>query len=438
MLAVFASLAILNVQAEPHDASDGAAVTTTVFTGARILDGTGAPVTENRCLVVEGRNIKSITSGLPADVPANARVIDAHGKTIMPALMVAHAHLGLLKGTTASGDNVTGENDIRQLKLYAKYGVGMVMSLGDDHDCIYDVREKRNAGAIGGAYVMTAGHGIGVPDGAPPLETGADQLYRPSTVAEALKAVDELAGRHVDIIKIWVDDLHGKARKMSPEMYQAIITEAHRRGIKVAAHVWYLADAKSLVNAGVDLLAHSIRDLPVDDELISAMKAHGTSITPTLALDDSFYIFKEKPDWMDSKFFQDSLEPGILDYLKSDEYVASELERNAEAMARRNLKALHDGGVKIAFGTDSGGKERPQGFDEHRELQLMVNAGLTPLQAIQCATINSAELLGVSQKMGSLAPGKQANFIVLDADPTVDIANTEKISSVWIDGREQK
>jgi imidazolonepropionase-like amidohydrolase len=423
---------------QPSHSNSGAGAAITVFKDVRVIDGTGAPATEHQYLIIEGDKVKSITSEQPKGLASGARVIDAHDKTIMPALVLGHAHLGLLKGTSTTGSNITEANDIRQLKQYGKYGVCLVMSLGDDHDCIYDIRNKRNRGSIGGPYVMTAGHGIGVPNGAPPLETGADQIYRPTTIAEALKEVDDLARHSVDIIKIWVDDIGGTAEKMKPEMYKAIIAEAHSHGLKVAAHVWYLADAKSLIDAGVDVLAHSIRDLPVDDQLISAMKSHNVAITPTLAVDDSFFIFKEHPEWMNSKFFQDSLEPGILEYLESDKYVPSERERKAKSVAQHNLKALYDSGVNVAFGTDSGGLERPQGFEEHRELELMVDSGLTPLQAIQCATRNSAAFLGVSERMGTLAAGKLANLIVLDADPSVDIKNTRKINSVWIDGREQR
>ncbi len=426
-------------QAKPAaHTSPKASSSITVFTGVKVINGTGAQPAENQNIVVDGKYIKSISAELPADISTDARIVDAHGKTIIPALVVGHAHLGLLKGTTTSGANVTEENDIRQLKQYGKYGICMVMSLGDDHDCIYTVRDKRNRDLIGGPYVMTAGHGIGVPHGAPPLETGADEIYRPTTIAEATKKVDDLAKQHVDIIKIWVDDLGGKVQKMQPEMYKAIIAEAHKHGLKVAAHMWYLSDAKALVNAGVDVLAHSVRDLPVDDELINAMKTHGVAITPTLAVDESFFIFKDNPEWMNSKFFQDSLEPGVLEYLRSEKYVPSLRERVAEYVAQDNLKVLFDAGVKVCFGTDSGGLERPPGFDEHRELQLMVAAGLTPLQALQCASQNTAEMLGVAKSMGTLTPGKLANLIVLDADPSVDISNTQRINSVWIDGKEQK
>jgi imidazolonepropionase-like amidohydrolase len=435
LIASLAASLCCHAAAGAVEAKRDAAVT--VFAGANVIDGTGAPALHDQFVVIDGDKIKSITPTKPS-VDDGARIIDAHGKTIMPALILGHAHLGLQKGMSISGSNITAENDIRQLRRYGKYGICLVMSLGDDHDVIYDLRRDRNKGVIGGPYIMTAGHGIGVAHGAPPLETGADQIYRPTTVAAARNHVDDLAHHHVDIIKLWVDDLDGKAPKMQPEMYKAIISEAHRHGLKVAAHVWCRDDAKAVVSAGVDVLAHSIRDVSVDSELISAMKAKGVYQIPTLELDESFFVFKQKPEWMRSKFFKDSLDRGVLKYLMSSKYRPSERERKASVVARKNLKTLYDAGVKVAFGTDTGGLERPAGFGEHRELELMVEAGLRPLQAIQCATQTTSEMLGVSKRMGTLAAGKLANMIVLDADPSVNISNTQKISSVWIDGKEFK
>lgn len=163
------------------------------------------------------------------------------------------------------------------------------------------LREKRNKGLIGGPYILTAGHGIGVPNGAPPPFTGIDSVVRPGTIKEALKEVDDMAQHHVDILKIWVDDFGGTLPTMKPEIYKAVIAEAHKRGLRVAAHVWNLADAKALVADGVDVLAHSVRDLPVDDELIASMKSRGVFQIPTLAADESFFVYKDNPPWMNSK-----------------------------------------------------------------------------------------------------------------------------------------
>jgi imidazolonepropionase-like amidohydrolase len=276
-----------------------------------------------------------------------------------------------------------------------------------------------------------------------------DQIYRPSTAEEARAEVTESASRHPDIIKLWVDDLFGTAPKMSPEVSDAIIVrahaiidEAHRRSYKVAAHMFYLSDAKALISNGIDVLAHSVRDQLVDTELIGMMKARGVAYIPTLELDESNYIFAEHPPWMEEPFFTQAVDPALLQRWRSPLY-AKEMQANpntrrnraAAATGQRNLKTLFDAGVKIAFGTDSGAlPTRIPGFAEHWELQLMVRSGLSPMDALVCATKTSSEVIGATDR-GTLEIGKLADFVVLDGNPLEDIRNTTRIEMIYHDGK---
>jgi imidazolonepropionase-like amidohydrolase len=270
---------------------------------------------------------------------------------------------------------------------------------------------------------------------------GPDQIYRPKTPEEARQAVREMAAHHPDIIKTWVDDNLGKSPRPNFEVEVAVINEAHKRGLKVAAHVFYLADAKKLVSDGVDVLAHSVRDKPVDQEFIRLVKQHGTVYIPTLQLEEAFFIYPDKPDWIKSPFFLDALQPSVREMLLSPEFAAkvrsdpTTIEhRQFLATAEQNLKKLADAGVTIGFGTDSGAMPtRVAGFAEHRELQLMVEAGVSPAQGIHCATAVNAGFLAI-QQTGMLVGGKQADLLVLDADPLSDIANTEKMAAVIHNG----
>lgn len=416
-----------------------------VFEHARVIDGTGRPAREDAVLVIDGARIVGV--GKPGEVkrPKGARVIDASGKTIMPGLIVSHGHVGVVMDGQNRPDAYTRENVLRQLLQYERYGVTAVLALGLNRDLGYELRDEQRGGGIPGASLYTAGRGIGAPDGAPPLPVAPDQVYRPQTPEEAIAEVKETAGHHADLLKIWVDDVFGRLPKLRRDIYQAAIQEAHRDKLRVAAHVFYLEDAKALADAGLDAFAHSIRDQPVDGPLIRAMKTKGMFYIPTLNVDESSFMFVDDPALLQDAFLTGAIGGNQLKQLQSPEHkkkVESDpnLPKNRAAVQNgmHNLKVLHDAGIKIAFGTDSGGNPmRIQGWAEHRELQLMVRAGLTPMNAIVAATRGSAEFLGATDR-GVLAPGKRADFLILAANPLDDIRNTRQLVSVWNGGKEAK
>ena len=406
---------------------------TVILRHATIIDGTGR-VWNNASLQVDGDHI----GGINLPMARTAGTIEEIGKTIIPGLINAHGHLGITRGAGSGPDNYTPDNVAAQLAQYARYGVTTVLSLGLNRDVVYDLRGKQRAGAT----IFTAGRGIGVPNGAPPLNLAADQVYRPATPDEARAAVREMAAHHPDIIKIWVDDLRGTVPKMPPEVYRAVIDEAHANHLRVAAHVYYEADAAALVDTGVDVIAHSIRDKDVDASLVHAMKDKGVIYIPTLELDDSFFLFADHPGLLSDPFLAGALNPELKAMLESREWrekvkndPATPKNRAAFEMALRNLRAMHAGGVNIAMGTDSGATPlRLQGYAEHLEMELMRRAGLSPMDILMSATREGAAVCGVTDR-GTLEPGKVADFVVLDENPLDDIRNTRKIAAVWHNGQ---
>ncbi|MFL6415081.1 MAG: amidohydrolase family protein [Bryobacteraceae bacterium] len=416
-----------------------------VLSDARVIDGTGrAPVEHATVVVQKGKIIRAGTGGA-ADA-AGARVIRLSGKTVMPGLINGHGHVGLVRGTGVSPSNYTGLNVMHQLVQYENYGVTTVISLGMNKDLLYKIRSDQEKGNEPGATVMTAGRGIGVPKGVPPVKVGADQVYRPKTAEDARAAVREMAAHSPDLIKLWVDDNLGKLPRPNMEIEAAAIDEAHKLNLRVAAHVYYQADAKKLLADGIDILAHSVRDTVLDADTISLIKSKKVYYIPTLQLEESFYGFAEHPEWVRSPFFRFVADDPLKARLDSDSYRSSvtkdratETHKKALDVAKQNVRKLQSATVSIAFGTDSGANAyRVPGFAEHRELQLLVDAGLTPLEAIHSATQVTAAMLHIDEKTGTIQPGKQADLIVLNGDPSKDIANTEKIEMIFHNGRQVK
>lgn len=411
---------------------------------ARVPSGFGQDTGQSVSIVIRGGKIASIQSSTNASIAPGSRVIDLAGKTVIPALINGHGHLGLAQGTDTGPQIYTEAIIESQLAQYERYGVTTMMSLGMNRDLIYQIKQEQARNTLRGATVLTADRGFGVPDGMPPVKVSADQIYRPATPEEARAQVRESAARHPDLIKIWVDDNQGKLPEPNAAVYGAVIDEAHKQHLRVAAHVYYLADAKRLLKDKVDILAHSIRDMPVDAEFIQIMKAQGVYYIPTLQLEESFYVYAEHPAWMDVPFFQNAAGAQRVNLYNSESYkqkVAADpttaAHKAAFNTALLNLKKLSDAGVLIGFGTDSGANpNRIQGWAEQRELQLMVQAGLTPAQALQAATQTTAAMLHISGTTGSLQVGTNADLLVVDGDPTKDIAATGRIAFVFHKGRE--
>jgi len=408
-----------------------------------LIDGNGGTPKEHVDILLRNDTIAAIGENLDSN---GVKVIQLSGKTVMPSLISAHVHVGTLKGTETKSANYTRENILSQLKKYQDYGVGNILVMGTDRPMLFEsgLRDSSETGLLTGARLHSAGYGFGVPQGAPPVDFGMDQVYRPADASQVAGQMDSLAKVKPAVVKMWVDDFGGKFKKMDPAIYKAIITSAHQHKIRVAAHAYYVSDARKLVADGVNIIGHSIRDSVMDDQLIQSMKAKNVAYIPTLSLDEYAYIYARRPEWVDNAFFKNSLEPGVYEMITSAKY-QNDLKNSpaypravaAFEMALKNLKKLYDAGVLVAFGTDSGATPvRAQGFSEHLELELLVQAGLTPLQAIGVATKNSAKLLLIDNKFGTLEKGKTADLIILGGNPAVDIKNMRKIVAVYKAGKE--
>ena len=407
----------------------GAAVTpaqapggTKAFTGARVIDGTDRAPVDNATIVVRNGRVVAVGPAARVTVPEGAQRVALTGKTVIPGLLNAHGHVGNTVGLQQG--RYSAENVIRDLKTYAAYGVTTVFSLGDDQEPGFKIRDAQNTPSLDHARLFVSG-----------------PVLAPKSPEEARKLVGDVAAMKADIIKIRVDDNLGTATKMPPEVYQAVIDEGHKKGMRTAVHLFYLEDAKGVLDAGADFIAHSIRDKDVDDAVIAMLKRREVCVCPTLMREVSTFVYESTPAWFSDPLFLKRADPQALEQLK--EPARQEQMRNSKSAQRykialeqasRNLKKLSDAGVKIAMGTDTGPPARFQGYFELMELELMVKAGLTPRQVIVAATRDAARCQKLDRDLGTLEPNKWADFVVLDGDPLADITNTRKIADVYIAG----
>ena len=395
------------------------------LTGARIIDGTGRAAIQQGTIIVNNGVIEAVGAPAAVKIPAGATRVDLSGKTIIPGLINAHAHLNVWQGAKFS----VRDDLIRRLKTYAMYGVTSTVSLGsrpaDEMESI-KLRDEQTHGTLDRARLYTGGlNAIG------------------KTPDEARKSVDRLADLKVDVIKYHIN---GNPNDMTPDIYGALVDEARKKGLRTFVHVFYIKDAKSAVEKGTDVIAHSIRDQDVDAAFAAELKRRNIGYIPTLTRDLSVFVYETRPAFFDEPFFKKGIalydeEMGPLSGPANQQKIRDDKQaqaiKPALQQANRNLKILLDAGVPIAMGTDSGAEGnfgRWQGYFEHVEMEMMARAGMTPMQVIVAATGGAARITKVDPKIGTIEPGKWADLLVLNANPLDDIRNTRQIHSVWIGG----
>ena len=414
---------------------------TVLYEGARLIPGDGRPAIERSAFIVDSGRISRIGRQGDVKAPAGATRVDLSGRTVMPTLIDIHTHTGFQAGATYRPENYGREAIVADLDRALYFGVSVVVSEGiDPGDAVFKIRDDQTAGRLGGARLFTAGRGMGAPNAGPGAETYRGIAYDVRTEDEGRRNVRELAARKVDFIKIWVDDRNGRAPELSAPLYRAIIDEAHRHGIRVNAHVFYLADAKGLVDAGIDGFTHMVRDKDMDDEVVRAIVKRGVVIMPTLQNTERGRNVRMPPSlasWLNGPA-RDAIGTALAARVeagyggRTPEQAATARERYA--ILQRSLARLSAAGARIVLGGDTGLQDDPFGFAEHRELELMVEAGMTPMQALVAATSRGAEFLRL-RDTGVLAAGKSADLLVLDANPLDDISNTRRIAQVFVKGR---
>ena len=391
--ATAASLALLAGLAGPAQAQ------VTAFQGARVIIGDQRAPIENATIVVNGNRIVQVGPSASVTVPAGATRVNLAGKTVIPTFIDTHVHM-----------RMTRDEAIQDLRRRAYFGVSAAATMSENGNIL----PIRNENIPGAARFYSAGRGI------TGREPGRSTIpYWATTPEEGRKFVQENAARKVDVVKIWVDDRDDTVTKLTPAIYGAIIDEAHKNNLRVTAHIWDLADGKGLLRANVDALAHNVRDVDADEEFMALVRQRPNLWGPTNLPERGL---KQDVSWL--RGIVPAAEFAEIEKAHGDDPKAA----TQFGIESRNMMRLYRAGIKIALGTDG---NKPWGVPI--ELEDMVSAGLTPLQAIEIATKNGAEFLRIADA-GTLDAGKSADFIVLDANPLDDIKNTRRISAVYLKG----
>ena len=402
----------------------------TLFEGARLIVGDGSAPIENAAFLVEGDSFTWVGKKGDRQPPQGATRVDLTGKTVMPTLIDGHNHIGLVNVRDGSNSkaNYVHDNLVDQLERYAYYGIAAALSMGleADQELAYQLRDEVIPNA---ARFMTVGRGIAAtPIAGPVGEARLGIPFGARTEKEGRDHVKELHARGVRFVKIWVDDRDGAAPKIQPTVYRAIIAEAHARGMEVLAHIGRttaLADSKDLLQAGVDGFVHVVRDRDVDDEYLALVKSHPKTWTgPNIPVPPTLSTVTSLAETMPAAQ-TDRMRAQVQQREKNGNPPNELFELHC-----RNLRKIHTAGMVIGLGTDGTG----DGFGAHEQIDAYTRCGMTTMEAIVAGTGTNARLLHLD-RIGTVAAKKEADFLVLDANPLDDITNTRKIASVYLRGK---
>ncbi len=417
---------------------------------ARIFVGDGQVIDSGSVLVKDGKIVQLFTGSAPDAKSLNADLIEASGKTLLPGLIDVHVHLGAPGGIVKEVPTMQ-----RHLAQYLYSGVTAVRSVGDALTELKKIRAKLRSGEESGAELFFAGplftseggHGTEYFEALPEMirsQALADSVRAPKSADEARQMVAALATEPVDAIKIILESGMGSMlfRRFDPAIARATADEARRRSLPLAVHTGSAADVAEAVSIGANSIEHgSARDLITDDSF-AAMAKQGILFDPTLSVVEAFSnLAKRDPRLLERALVQQVALPGMVAATKAamlapPAAIAAKWAgyRFSQSDLAANVKRAIQKGVPLVTGTDSGNFTLLHGPALHRELQLLVQAGATPKQALLAATGHAAKLLGAANRLGAIRPGYDATLLLVDGNPLEDISYTERISVVLFQG----
>jgi imidazolonepropionase-like amidohydrolase len=417
-----------------------------VVRGATVIDGTGGSArTATDVFVRDGRIVEV---GRRLTVPSGTREVDAAGAWVVPGLIDVHVHLD-----TPMVFQVTDDEKARILdhnpRAFLYNGVTTVLNVSSAPEWIFELRSRQQDGRVLSPRIFATGRSI-TPEGG----WGSRHGGALTDGAGARAAVKQYIDMGADAIKLIVEDGLGHSgtyTEVSDEMLRAAADEAMKAKRPVVVHAINLHEYKRALAIRPRAIIHGLEDpVPAGDSLVADLKAAGVFVAPTLSLWDAFNSHERHPERFEDAALSGSVPPFLLANMRRPDYRAVEKKRfldvarmDAYTWADRhmpifkaNTLAMHKAGVKIAVGTDAGGPVgyNFQGYNTIREMELLVEAGLSPMDVLVAATRTGAELIGADDRLGTIAPGKLADLVILDANPLTDIRNIRRIRTVVLGG----
>jgi imidazolonepropionase-like amidohydrolase len=415
-----------------------------------------AAVERDATILVRGNRIAAV--GRDISVPAGTRTIDARGKWVIPGLVDSHVHFfqsgNLYTRPDAADFNAvvryadeTARNKARLPVTFRTWLASGVTSVADVGGPFWNFT-VRDAAAMSetAPRMAVAGPLISMVDRVK-LDLGDPPIIKTISPAAARALVKKQLPYKPDFIKVWYIHQKTDDLKAQEAIVRAAAEEAHAAGIRLAVHATELEVAKSALRAGADILVHSVTDAPVDDEFIALAKGRSAIYCPTIFVMSSYQMALSN-QWMATDAERRLADPEVLAAMRDLDRIpkAKVPQRVQQLMDKppslapapvilQNLKKVWDAGITVAMGTDAGNIGTLHGPAVFREMELMVQAGLTPLQVLRSATVNGARMMGLQRDGGTIAAGRLADLVVLDADPLADIGNTSRIHRVVKDGR---
>ena len=410
---------------------------------ALLIDGSGSPPRADAAILIENGRIARVGGSASIRAPAGAEVIDAAGKTVVPGIVNLRGRVGLPSALPPVSDCCTAESILRQLAVYVSFGVTTVADSGSGMELVAAVRDRIDAGEMrNAARVLTALRGFTSQGGYPSGADGfAGRVHETDSARKARRRVDELAALGADFVHLWMGRRNDGADGLEPKVYRALIRRAKARGLPVSVQAPRLEDAKRLAAAGADILTQSVTDRAVDREFIDLLRENKVVYAPALTAEQAAFEYGDRVEWQYDNFFKRSIPSGVTPVLNGEVLMRQALDPDRSRrifsfkQAQRNLGALAAAGVRIGLGTGSGPAWRFEGYFEHREARLMQEAGLAPLKIVRAFSANAAAALGIADDRGSIAAGKRADLVILNANPAEDIGNLREIHAVFIGGR---